>query len=213
MHQSVIDFFPDFSKKLEGCVDHMYLDVKGLVTTGIGCLIDPVSLAVTLPWVLKGTTTKASIQQVIDEWHRIKDNQRLAKLHYDYAGKLCQLRLTDEGVQQLLEARMNVFEDDLKKTFKEWDEWPADAQLGLMSMSWAMGSGFTKKWAHFTPACREHRWADAAELCSINATNNAGIIPRNKANKMLFKLAALAYGPTIIAGYDKTKVSKQAIDY
>ena len=213
MHQSVIDFFPAFSKKLEGCVDHMYLDCLGLVTTGIGCLIDPVALAVTLPWVLKGTDTKATTQQIIDEWHRIKDDVRLAKLHYKYAGALCQLRLTEQGVQQLLEKRMLGFEEDLKKEFPDWEEWPADAQLGVMSMSWAMGSGFTHRWPGFVSACQCHMWLNAAESCHINEKGNPGIIPRNKANKILFEQAALGYGPTKIEEYDRTQVSKSAIGY
>lgn len=212
MHQSVTDFFREFSTKLEGCVYHMYLDVKGLVTTGIGCLIDPVSLAVQLPWIVKSTGERATTQQIVDEWNRIHDNERLAKLHYKYAGALCLLRLTDEGVQQLMERRMAIFEADLKKTFPDWDDWPADAQLGLMSMSWAMGSGFVKKWSIFTPACREHKWIVASENCHINATGNAGITPRNNANKVLFRRAALGYGPTN-TGYDRTQISKKEIGY
>jgi hypothetical protein len=196
MYQGVIDFFPEFSKKLEGCVYHMYLDCIGKVTTGIGCLIDPVELARPVPWVLKGTTTRATPQQIHAEWALIKSRQDLAKYHYSYAGKLCNLRLTEEGVDQLLAARMKLFETDLKKEFPEWDIWPADAQLGVMSMAWAMGSGFTHTFKNFTNACKQHQWLLASDFCHINEKNNVGIIPRNKLNKMLFKCASWWYGPT-----------------
>jgi hypothetical protein len=210
MRQSVIDIFPSFTERLEGKVSHMYLDCKGLVTVGLGCLIDPVALAVGLPWAHKTTNVRATPQQVVDEWQRLKDEQRLKIYHYDVAGRMTNLRLSDEGIADLAERRLKLFEDDLRKTFAEWDEWPADAQLGLMSMSWAMGSGFTRNWPAFVKACLEHRWVDAALNCSINTTGNVGVIPRNKINKELFLRASLAYGPTD-TGYDKSLVSEEAI--
>ena len=36
MHSSVQAIFPEFSKRFEGYVHWMYLDIKGLVTTGVG---------------------------------------------------------------------------------------------------------------------------------------------------------------------------------
>lgn len=45
MHQPVIDAFLDFTIPLEGKVSSMYLDVKGLVTTGIGNLVDQIGRA------------------------------------------------------------------------------------------------------------------------------------------------------------------------
>lgn len=211
MHQSVLDFFPTFTERFEGRVNHMYLDVLGLVTTGLGCLIDPVHLATAVTWVHKDGTP-ATQTEVAEEWQRIKARQDLAKLHYKYAGALCQLRLTDEGINALMRARMNVFEGVLAKVFPEWHVWPADAQLGLMSMSWAMGAGFTKGWPAFTSACRDRRWIEAAENCSIRSEGNPGVIPRNKANKVLFRMAALAYGPTAV-DYDPKQVSRKEIGF
>ena len=213
MHQDVVDFFPEFTKRLEGEVFHMYLDCLGYVTIGYGCLIDPVSLATQLPFVLKGTETPATTQQIIDEWHRIKDNVRLAKMHYKYTEPLCQLRITQKGALGLLAKRLNLFEADLKKEFPEWELWTADAQLCCMSMSWAMGSGYTHTFKNFTKACKEHRFIDAAELAHINEKGNVGIIPRNKINKELAQLAAYGYGPTVIEGYDRTKVSRKDIGF
>src|SRR5580704_1499007 len=51
MYSSVRDIFPNFSKQFEGRVGWMYLDVKGLVTIGVGNLIDPLPAAVGLPFV------------------------------------------------------------------------------------------------------------------------------------------------------------------
>ena len=51
MHPSVKSVFPSFSTKLEGRVPWMYCDVLGLVTIGIGNLIDPEEAALHLPFV------------------------------------------------------------------------------------------------------------------------------------------------------------------
>src|SRR4029453_7562541 len=59
-HTSIRDGFLAFSRPLEGRVPWMYLDIKGLVTTGVGNLIDPVGLASKLPFVHKGDGSPAS---------------------------------------------------------------------------------------------------------------------------------------------------------
>ena len=66
MKQSVRDAFVDFTAALEGVVPWMYLDVKGLVTVAIGNLIDPVAAALSLPFVRKGTTTRATKGEILD---------------------------------------------------------------------------------------------------------------------------------------------------
>ena len=48
MHQSVKTALSGFLKQYEGKVHFMYLDMKGLVTVGIGQLIDPVDRALKL---------------------------------------------------------------------------------------------------------------------------------------------------------------------
>lgn len=212
MRQSVFDIFPKFSDVLEGHVEHMYLDILGLVTIGRGCLIDPLSLAMGLPFVHRSDNTPATRQEIEAEWHLIKDNTRLKSMHYNYAGKLCKLKLTAEGIDALMARRMRVFEDYLKKAFPEWDDWPADAQLAAMSMAWAMGAGYVKIFKNLVEAANKHSWLVAAECCKIREEGNPGIIPRNRANKILFGISALAYGPTD-TGYDKTKVSEGAIDF
>jgi GH24 family phage-related lysozyme (muramidase) len=55
MHASAQAAWQTFITGHEGNVAHMYLDTKGLVTIGIGNLIDPISLALTLPFQFKAT--------------------------------------------------------------------------------------------------------------------------------------------------------------
>ena len=58
MYASVRSNFISFTTPLEGSIAYMYLDVKEYLTIGIGNLIDPVALALPLPFVHKseGTT-------------------------------------------------------------------------------------------------------------------------------------------------------------
>lgn len=53
MHASARSAWQGFITKHEGNIGHMYLDTKGLVTIGIGNLIDPLSLATPLPFQFK----------------------------------------------------------------------------------------------------------------------------------------------------------------
>jgi murein L,D-transpeptidase YcbB/YkuD len=48
-----------------------------------------------------------------------------------------------------------------KKSFKDFDDYPADAQLGLLSMSWALGTGLEQKWRIFSGACATQDWVTA----------------------------------------------------
>src|ERR1700730_17564604 len=48
--QIVVDTFPAFSVPFEGKRNFPYTDSKGLVSTGIGFLMDPISLMMTAPW-------------------------------------------------------------------------------------------------------------------------------------------------------------------
>lgn len=198
MKPSVIAIFPAFTKRLEGQVDHMYLDVLGLVTTGLGCLIDPLGLALNLPWQHRYEARPATKSEIAAEWNLVKSRQDLAKYHYNRIGKLTSLRLTAEGIQQLATARLNLYEKDLRSKLPRWDNWPADAQLATMSMAWAMGSGFTKKFTNWLNSAQHGNWNACAVECEMRSAGNAGIVPRNKANQALFRAAANTQTPDFV---------------
>lgn len=189
MKQSVIDMWHHFSEPLEGRVYHMYLDVKGLVTAGVGNLADPVGLALMMPWELDGKP--ASADQVRRDWTSLKAQQNLAKLHYKYAAKVTKVRLTDDGIDSMVAKKLASNELYMRQTFfPDWDAWPADAQLGVCSMAWAMGPGFPSKFGNFTRAAKAQRWLEAMAACKIREAGNPGIVPRNRANRLCFANAA-----------------------
>jgi GH24 family phage-related lysozyme (muramidase) len=186
----------------------MYLDCKGLVTTGVGNLIDPVGAAMGLPWIhIANLGQKANRAEIAAEWNKMKSDQTLARKGYQACGRIASLMLNDDGIDALVEKRLVANEKFLKVTFRDWDEWPADAQLAVLSMAWAMGAGFTHVFKHLTVACLAHNWSAAADprMCNINSTGNPGVIPRNKADCALFASAAdvVATGkdPSLIYGF------------
>lgn len=190
MKDSVKKIFPEFSKKFEGYVNWMYLDVKGLVTIAIGVLIDPISLAERLPFVKKDGSL-ASKEEIRFEWTQIKSRKELAKEGHRSAKKYCSLRLTDEYISKLVISRLEMNENYLiKKHFPDFNSWPADAQLAVLSMAWALGADFPSSYKKLKEACLVKNWKLAALNCHISEVNNAGIKPRNEANVRLFNSAA-----------------------
>ena len=94
MQSAVRSAWRRFNEPLEGLTDWMYLDIKGLVTTGMGNLIDPIEAALRLTW--RGADGSTAAPDVVrHEWSRIKTNlalaswvrqlRRVATLHLDAA--------------------------------------------------------------------------------------------------------------------------------
>lgn len=197
MHPSVRSQFAAFATKFEGRVEYMYLDILQLVTVGIGNLIDPIDHALPLPFVYKNNPgVQASQAEIADEWNRVKaGGAALAQLGHLGAKPLTQLQLNPADIDHLVEAKLLQNEATLKSVtpeFAGFEQWPADAQLGLLSMAWAMGAAFAQppKWPNFRQAVASQDWDTAATQSHMNDTNNPGLRPRNFSNKVLFTNAA-----------------------
>lgn len=198
MHPSVRARFRSFNEPLEGVVKYMYLDVKGLVTIGVGNLIDPIGAALALPFRYKtksgapGGGQLASKADIEVEWKLIKGKRELARLGHRACAPLTKLELDDGAINHIILTRLSQNEGFLKrqKAFQRFDQWPADAQLGLLSMAWAMGPGFSTGWPKFSAACEKMDFDAAAANCKMSEAGNPGVAPRNRANAHLFRNAA-----------------------
>jgi len=195
MHDAVLQNFVKFSTPLEGSVPSLYADIKGLLTVGIGCLCDPVSLALPLPWVLPDGSP-ASQADIAHQWHVVK-TQANPRLHWRFAAGLSTMRLTDAGILQVADDRLKANEAIMRKHFPHWDDMPADAQLCCCSMAWAVGAGFPIVFSSFTRLLNNGDYGGAIEACGIKTEGNPGIVPRNAANRLCLanarKSAALNY--------------------
>jgi len=173
----------------------MYLDVRGLVTTGVGNLIDPVSLALALPW-LKADGTPATQEEIQADWKRVKAMQPgQFWTHYQAPNNLY---LSDEAIDALVLAQLDKNANVLVGYFPDFASLPGGAQRAILSIAWAVGAGFPPKWPNFSAAVRAHDWVSAANNSSISAANNPGIKPRNEANKAAL-LAAASGGDVVFS--------------
>lgn len=167
MRQVVRDTFFDFTAQREGFTPFMYCDTLNLVTTGVGNLIDngarngfdisanAMAPALSLPWKIKGPgwTSKnpvaagdASQAEIRESWIRTKLKEQESpgfnkRGGFAYSG-FQPLTLDMAGLKDLFSKTMNRFDATLAARYSNYADWPADAQLALMSMAWAMGPGF-----------------------------------------------------------------------
>jgi GH24 family phage-related lysozyme (muramidase) len=198
MRQIVRDKWLDFTSGLEGVVKTMYLDSHAppLVTIGYGCLIDPMSMALGLPFVHRDNGEAATQVEIANEWRNLKSQPGLAKMHWKYAAAQCKLELTQEGIEWLALQRLSANHAIMLCYLPDLDAWPADAQMAVHSMAWAMGAGFAPPhgsshgFPNWLRAAKAGDFAGCAASCGMNATNNPGLIPRNKRNVALLAAAA-----------------------
>lgn len=205
MHASVRSNFVKFSESIEGRVEYMYLDIKGLVTIGIGNLFDVEKTGdtaalmkvmeelVKLPFVYKDTGMPASKADIEAQWKMVKKKQEGAKAgHTAFAG-ITTLKLKPDAIDTLALTKANKMEQELKAdpAYHDFDKWPADAQLSLLSMAWALGTPKLRtEWPKFKATCGTQDFDAAAKHCRILDVNNPGVTKRNADNLRLFKNAA-----------------------
>lgn len=180
---------------MEGAVPWFYQDVKGLVSIGVGILCDPIQLALNLP-LEQPDGRPATRNEIAAEWLRIKNlppnakGQTAAQLGHIYAKPHTTLRLTRDGLEFTLMGKLNQMDQHLAKRFPDYETWPADAQLGVLSLSWACGPAFRFPKCEAALRRRDFRTA-AVESFMPEERTISGLRPRNRANKTLLLNAAV----------------------
>lgn len=195
MWDSVRDGFYDFTKPMEGEVLWMYQDTLGKVTIALGYLIDTEGDALAAPANGADFTRKqdggvAAPNEISDDWQRVKADA----LHTGHALQyedITNLRISVDGCAALTRTRAAAFESTLQQTpeFAAMGGWPADAQLALLSMAWAMGPAFAQggRWPNFRGSCAAADWLGAAANCTMS---DAWLVKRNAVDRGLFRNAA-----------------------
>ena len=133
----------------------------------------------------------ASHEDIRAEWQAVKANTSLAKAGALSAGRVTKLGLSVAAREALVERRLAQNETSIMRLAwaAKWVTWPADAQLGIMSMAWAMGAGRFAAFPNFRAAMTAGDFAGAAQHCNMS-DKGGDISRRNHANVMLFRNAA-----------------------
>jgi len=192
MYPSVAQAFRPLSGRLEGIFDTMYPDIVGLVTTGLGNLIDasankavpPWSPALMWTWRDRLTGQAVSEAEVVREWQRMKDNAELMEAGPGRKRAAAKLYLDQGEVDRLFNWRLHADEQILRRRFPGWDGFPADAQMGILLRAWASGASFD--WPKTVANILARDWRSAAENAQSRKTN----ANRNAAIKGHFLAAA-----------------------
>jgi peptidoglycan hydrolase-like protein with peptidoglycan-binding domain len=202
IQQSVIDAFMSFTGNLEGSMlPYMYTDRFGLVTMGSGNLIDDsprsdpnVDSVAVQPWIIPARAlnkpwkrkdgSPVTRDEIRAAWNVVKGAwpgiQSVESQH------LTEIRLPKTAIQQTIDEQLKSNHEHLRAKYPGYVNWPADAQLGLHSMAWAMGPEF--QFPQFTAAVNKTK-PDFVTAASASHMSN-GAVERNNANKQLFLNAA-----------------------
>jgi hypothetical protein len=218
---SVRAAFYDVNAPWEGVVSHMYADVKGLVTCGVGNLIDPLPFATTLPWVRKDSSLPASLDEVRADWEAVKHGKDMARLGHRAAARVTRLRLPDVAIRELVARKLDQNARHLRDRFADWDDMPADAQLAVLCLAWAVGPAF--RWPMYEAAMRAANYLLAAAETRLDERGNPGVAPRNEGmRQMLYNAAsvvsagldrdALVYGRRVEASESERPTEPQVPD-
>ncbi len=185
MRPHVEQIWPAFNEDLEGIFDFMYVDIKRLVSTAMGIMIEPIELALKLQWMMGDR--RATLEEVAHDWNEI--NSREEQLWNVFApgqAKYTKVRLTPEGIEAIVRDRLYANIAYVKRFFPNWDLWPSDAQLGTASLFWGLGAGLDKTRPAFVRAANRGDWTTAKMHAHMNETNNKSIAARNRKQDICF---------------------------
>lgn len=192
MNPSVEAVWMPFNSDLEGVFRSPYLDINGDVTVAIGCLCDPLHRALTLPWKIEGRP--ATQEEIARDWQALKSRPNLAEWRADKQAVLTSIRLDDDDVTALVRRRLQANYDYLRThLMPRIDSFPADAQLGILSVAWGIGAAFDRARPprpQLVLACNAEDWVAAKVHARLRESRNPGVVLRNRRQELCFDNAA-----------------------
>lgn len=215
MRSAVENFFLSFTEEHEGGPRHgiryMLRDSAGRVATGFGIDFDTddpsnsadraraaregIPKAQALEWRLKTGQKRYPPGSIVDaklianEWNLT--NSLLPNQVWTYYEPHAALELTDAALEKEVFRRLRSNEAVLKSSryFSDFEQWPADAQLGLLSMAWSGPGVILNQFPRFCAFCKDKKFSEAAKECRLGPEVGS-IKKRNDANQRLFRNAA-----------------------
>ena len=189
MRPSVFHVVCAMNRRFEGVLSYPYLDIRGLVTVGCGCLVPSLSAMQALPW--RGPNGERSTgADVAHAWDELRAATYLELRGGGAFEAVTQIRLLPSDIDALMFDRVSAADKSLAARFSGWGDAPASAQAATLSMAYAMGAHALDGFPRFCAAFRAADWGTCALECRMDDSHNAGLRPRNSANQALFAAAA-----------------------
>lgn len=202
MRDAVRNAFVAYSKPFESCVHYPYLDVKGLATVGIGDLEEPLSEFQKLPFARGVGGPKCCAAEIQAAYWKLKHCGLDPKAGGAQYEAVTDLRLSDDDITNIVATKLAQIEAVLITLLPNFAQAPADAQLAVLSMAWALGAYFPKQWPKFSAAFRAAKWGVCDQECQPSAAemkaNNDSFRKRVASWHQLFKNAAVSTDPNVL---------------
>lgn len=167
-----------WTARFEGRISWMYLDVRALVTCGLGCLLATPEEAQRLAWRHDGGEL-ATAEAIRSEWWAVA--AMLPGRPASYYREAGALHLTEDEIDRVALERLDRNAAVVARALPELADWPAEVQMLAMSHAWALGAGWPAKWPKLVAALRAGDWQAAANECRISEAGNPGVRARNDA--------------------------------
>jgi GH24 family phage-related lysozyme (muramidase) len=149
------------TKRLEGSIEHMYLDTRGNVTVGVGRMLPTADAAAKLAFVRNSDGKPASAQEIKDEFALVKSKEKAKSA--SWYKQFTALHLTETTIDALLTENLDGVEKGLKDLFPAYDAYPEAAREALIDMAFNLGlTGLKEKFPKFVGHVTNKEWASAA---------------------------------------------------
>jgi GH24 family phage-related lysozyme (muramidase) len=178
------------TEKHEGRKPFMYLDIKGLVTVGIGHMLPNADAAFALPFEPHGPVREEFFR--LETLARISSKEQLEHRRAEYYSALTTCRLANAAINQLFEKTLLGFVRDLEKRFPAFESWPWPAQKAEIDMIYSLGPARLAGYLLMNAALDRRDFAAAAMECFRHGWNDSPEHPgeRNRYTRDLFLQAA-----------------------
>lgn len=157
-------------EQMEGRVNHLYLDSRGVVTVGIGCRVyDPVDVYL----FNKSDHKPAELSDKRKDFQKVHSMRAgLAMSEYD---EICDTYMAEVEVDRLFWEKLLGFLKDLNASgFPKLDEYPRLSQLALVDMTYTLGvHGLVTKFPEFVKAFKRRDWARCEAECERNGISES----------------------------------------
>ena len=179
MHSSAKERFVEYLREFEGFANWMYLDSRGLVSTGIGILLDPYEtycrrLCKNVSWYDKDPRQKASDAELQKEFELVKSKNGPAGApvwtkdpatnfaSYRTFEPITRYRLNEADVVKEVLNITAIKESSCRQYFgPAYDTYPADVQVVLTQM--AYGGGLAARKDDLKPLLAARDWLAARQ--------------------------------------------------